>query len=318
MTVYLSAESVQKKYGKEYALKDASLKLYQGEIFALLGPNGAGKTTLLKILSTLLAKDSGRIEIFGYDLDRDLDEIRHLFGYVGQDTERSAYARLTASENLRFFGALRGLDRKLIDRRIDLLAGYFDFGDNLDHQFMHLSGGQKQTVVIIRALLHDPPLIFLDEPTKGLDPIVAKKIRAFLKRYVQQEEKSLLLTSHILSEVEELADRVALIHRGRISVAGTPQDLKNTVGAAEFVEIEKDGIPARTGQGILELQSVLFQVDRVPGWLSYGVSDPLDGMEAIIDLLRRSNIRTRLRHQAVSLEDAFVHQVGELNENFDS
>jgi ABC-2 type transport system ATP-binding protein len=103
MTFYLAAQHVQKRYGDTFAVADASLELRQGEILALLGPNGAGKTTLIKILATLLVKDAGRVEILGYDLDRHAEAIRHLFGYVGQDTERSAYARLTAAENLRFF-----------------------------------------------------------------------------------------------------------------------------------------------------------------------------------------------------------------------
>ncbi|RME59728.1 MAG: ABC transporter ATP-binding protein, partial [Caldilineae bacterium] len=207
----LTVEHVQKRYGSVQALVDANLDVQPGEIHALLGPNGAGKTTLIKILATLLIKDGGRVEILGHDLDQDPESIRHLVGYVGQDTERSAYARLTVAENLRFFGRLRGLTRREIDEQIDKLAGYFDFRRHLDKLFVTLSGGQKQTVVIMRAFLHDPPLIYLDEPTKGLDPIIAKRIRSFLRRLVQEEGKSLLLTSHVLSEVEELADRVSLI-----------------------------------------------------------------------------------------------------------
>jgi ABC-2 type transport system ATP-binding protein len=315
--VYLSAQHVQKRYGKSVALRDASLELYQGEILALLGPNGAGKTTLIKILATLLRKDGGRVEILGHDLDSHPEEIRHLFGYVGQDTERSAYARLTTVENLHFFGTLRGMSKGQIDGQIDKLATYFDFRPNLDKLFTHLSGGQKQTVVIMRALLHDPPLIYLDEPTKGLDPIIAKKIRSFLQRFVRQEKKSLLLTSHVLSEVDELADRVALIHRGTIPIVGTPDQLKSSIGATESVEIEKAALPARTIARILQLEPVLFQLERNDHWLSFGVTDGLAGAEAIIRVLREDHVQVRFRHHAVSLEDAFVHHIGELAERFD-
>ncbi len=317
MTVCLSAEHVQKAYGKVVALKDASLELYQGEILALLGPNGAGKTTFIKILATLLTKDRGRVDILGYDLDKHAAEIRHLFGYVGQDSERSAYARLTVVENLRFFGTLRGLSRKQIDQQIDKLATYFDFNGNLDKQFVTLSGGQKQTVVIIRAFLHDPPLVYLDEPTKGLDPIIAKKIRSFLKRFAYAEGKSLLLTSHVLSEVDELANRVALIHRGTIPIAGTPAELKSAIGATEFVEIEKGALPAATGEKILQLEPVLFSMERDPQWISFGVTDPLAGAEAIIHTLRADSVHAGFRHHTVSLEDAFLYHVGELAEQFD-
>ncbi|MBN2006073.1 MAG: ABC transporter ATP-binding protein [Anaerolineae bacterium] len=316
-SVYLSASHVQKRYGKTLALQDGSLELRRGEILALLGPNGAGKTTLIKILATVLTKDAGQVEILGYDLDRHVQEIRHLFGYVGQDTERSAYARLTVVENLHFFGALRGMTRQQINQQIEKLAAYFDFHDNLDKQFVQLSGGQKQTVVIIRGLLHNPPLIYLDEPTKGLDPIVAKKIRAFLKQFVQKESKSLLLTSHVLSEVDELADRVALIHRGKISAASTPDDLKAAVGAAESIEIERTALPPATRERIKRLEPVLFAQERNDHWIAFGVADAMLGAEAIIRVLREDNVHARFRHHAVSLEDAFVHHIGELSERFD-
>jgi len=213
MQTTLTADHIQKKYASHLALQDASLKLHQGEILALLGPNGAGKTTLIKILATLLNKDAGKVEILGYDLDRYAETIRHLVGYVGQDTERSAYARLTVWENLQFFGALRGMDKSQVQAQASRLVDYFEFHGQMERLFGSLSGGQKQTVVILRALLHDPPLIFLDEPTKGLDPLISRRIRSFLKRYVHEQGKSLLLTSHVLSEVDELADQVARIVR---------------------------------------------------------------------------------------------------------
>jgi len=316
-TVYLSAKHVQKTYGNAVALKDASLELYQGEILALLGPNGAGKTTLLKILATVLNKDGGQVEILGYDLDRHPEQIRHLFGYVGQDTERSAYARLTVVENLRFFGRLRGLTRKTVDWQTEKLATYFDFHANLDKLFAQLSGGQKQAVVIMRALLHDPPLVYLDEPTKGLDPFIAKKIRSFLKRFAQEEAKSLLLTSHILSEVEYLAHRVMLIHRGTISITGTSDELKSALGATEFIEVEKDALPASTRERIQRLEPVLLTVERDPTWVSFGVADPLAAANAILHILREDDVQARFRHRTASLEDAFVHHIGELAEEFD-
>jgi len=317
MTVYVAAEGVYKKYGKTVAVQDASLELRQGEILALLGPNGAGKTTFIKVLATLLVKDGGKVNILGYDLDRHAEDIRHLFGYVGQDTERSAYARLTVIENLRFFGTLRGMSRVQIDQQIEKLAAFFDFSENLKKLFVTLSGGQKQTVVIMRAFLHDPPLVYLDEPTKGLDPIIARRIRAYLKRLVSGEGKSLLLTSHVLAEVDEIADRVALIHRGTIPVTGTPQVLKEALGATEFIEIEKDGLPVSLQEEIAHLKPVICQIEREPHWVSYGVSDTLAGAEAIIRALRAHDVRVKFRHHTVSLEDAFLYHVGELTERFD-
>jgi ABC-type multidrug transport system ATPase subunit len=318
MEVYLVAEHVRKAYGNALAVHDASLELRGGETLALLGPNGAGKTTFIKILATLLTRDAGRIEILGYDLDRHPQEIQHLFGYVGQDTERSAYARLSVVENLRFFGTLRGLSRQQIDRQIEKMATAFDFHGNLDKQFVQLSGGQKQTVVIMRAFLHDPPLVYLDEPTKGLDPIVARKIRTFLMRFVHEEGKSLLLTSHVMSEVDEMADRVALIHRGTIATCGTAAELKAAIGATEFVELQTRGLPDATRARIERLPGVLCSVAREPGWVSFGVTDVLAGAEAIIATLRAEGVQVGFRQHAVSLEDAFLYHVGELAERFEA
>lgn len=316
-SIALSAQHVQKRYGQYQALLDASLDVRAGEIMALLGPNGAGKTTLIKILVTLISKDAGKVEILGHDLDRDPESIRHLIGYVGQDTERSAYARLTVWENLNFFGALRGMTAHEIRSQVDKLATFFDFNGQMDKQFVTLSGGQKQTVVIMRALLHDPPLVCLDEPTKGLDPLIARRIRAFLKRFVREQGKSLLLTSHVLSEVDEMADRVALIHLGRIPVVGTPGELKDALGTRQFVELEKGGLPQATIEHILALEPVRFSLEREAGWISFGVDDALRGAEAILGTLRADGVRVGFRHHEVSLEDAFLHHIGELTETFE-
>jgi ABC-type multidrug transport system ATPase subunit len=317
MTVYLSAKDVKKAYRQKQVLKGVSLELYNGEILALLGPNGSGKTTFIKILATLLIKDSGKVEIMGYDLDKHANTIRHLFGYVGQDSERSAYARLTARENLHFFGSLHGLDKKTIAAQLEKLVHYFDFESNIDKNFEHLSGGQKQTMVIMRALLYNPPVVYLDEPTKGLDPLVAKKIRAYLKRYVKDEQKSLLLTSHILPEVDEMADRVALIADGVIPIVSTPAKLKQSVGIQSFIEMPSDLIAPEIKDEIMTSDLILTCQEREAGWLSFGVNDLLDGTEMIIRLMRKHQIQPTIRNYTVSLEDAFVHHVGALADRFE-
>jgi ABC-2 type transport system ATP-binding protein len=284
----------------------------------LLGPNGAGKTTFIKILSTLLNKDDGKVNILGYDLDQDEETIRHLIGYVGQDTERSAYARLTVWENLLFFGTLRGMDEALIRSRVKSLLDYFDFSPQLDKAFVTLSGGQKQTVVILRALLHDPAILYLDEPTKGLDPVIARRIRTFLKGYVNDRGKTLLLTSHILSEVEEMADRVALIQDGHIPVCGTPQDLKKVLGASEFIELEKTGLPEATAQHLMNLPVIRCHLERQPGWVSFGVDDSLSGAEEILKVLQVDHVRVHFRQHSASLEDTFLYHFGRLHESLDA
>ncbi len=318
MSITLSAEGIQKRYGAFQALQDAGLEIHSSEIFALLGPNGAGKTTLIKILVGLIQKDAGKVSILGMDLDREAESIRHQVGYVGQDTERSAYARLSVWENLTFFGELRGLSARQIRAQVESLADDFDFHSQMDKLFVTLSGGQKQTVVIMRALMHDPPLIFLDEPTKGLDPLIARRIRAFLKTYAHEHGKSLLLTSHVLSEVDELADRVALIQAGRIPVCGTSAELKAALGASDFIELETQHLSKATLEYLARLPQVLTQMDREPGWITFGVSDPLEGAQAILKALRECSAQTSFRHHTATLEDAFLHHMGQISERFDA
>lgn len=319
MKYILQAEEIRKSYGKDaIALDGVNFDMKPGEIHSLLGPNGAGKTTLIKIMATLLTKDSGTVNILGYDLDTQENELKHVLGYVGQDTERSAYARLTVRENLRFFGSLRGLSKDFIDDQIAKLGDYFDFNGNIEKQFNDLSGGQKQAVVIMRALLHDPPVIFLDEPTKGLDVIIAKRIRNFLKDYSQKEGKSLLLTSHIMSEVEELSDRVSLINKGKIAITNTPLALKKDLGVQDFIELQRDALPLSTYERIKNLDVVALTLDKDEHWYSFGVNDLLDASEEIIKVLRQENLKIGFRHSEVSLEDAFIHYVGSAGDNFEA
>ena len=313
----LEAVDVQKTYGEKTALSGVNFSMNKGEIHSLLGPNGAGKTTFIKIMATLLSKNAGTVNIMGYDLDTNEQEIRQILGYVGQDTERSAYARLTPVENLRFFGALRGLKKDEIDERLYKFSDYIDFDEHLDKQFMHLSGGQKQVVVIMRSLLHDPPIIFLDEPTKGLDPLISKKIRTFLKHYAKDEGKSLLLTSHIMTEVEVLSDRVSLIHGGKIQISETPLKLKQDVGVNDFVELDVSVIPIDIQNQLSQLDSVVTTLKREDGWMAYGVDDLFDGTQSILQILKQEGIKSGFRQSSVSLEDAFIHHVGRLDEGFD-
>lgn len=311
MAYTLVADRISKRYGSKVALADASLTLGQGEILALLGPNGAGKTTLIKIIATLLTKDSGRLAIMGLDLDEYPVAARHNLGYVGQDTDRSAYARLSVRENLQFFGALRGLSDAETRRRIATLAGYFEVEALLDNLFMTLSGGQKQTVVIMRALLADPPVVLLDEPTKGLDPFVAQRIRAYLLSYVRAEGKSLLLTSHILSEVDALADQVALIQQGTVRLSGTPEQLKNALGVQSFIDIRRDSLPAPVADQLLGLHEVRrSDLGSSEAWLSLGLADTLLGTEVVMRILREQQVHPVLRHRALTLEDAFLYHLG--------
>jgi len=309
MTDAVVAEAVQKRYGAARVLAGASLSLRRGETLAVLGRNGAGKTTLVKILAAALAKDAGQVTVLGRDLDREPAAVAHLCGYVGQDSERSAFPRLTVRENLRYFGVLRGLRPGELDARIALLAEALGFGARLDVLFGTLSGGQKQAAIIARALLHDPPVVFLDEPTKGLDPLAAARLRGVLRGRVRAG-LALLLTSHVTTDVEALADRVAVVHQGRVPVSGAPGALLAALGGAEVVEVEAAGLTAAARGRLAGLGAVSRVLTGDPTYLGCVVREPLAGVEAVVAALRAEGIAARFRQRALTLEDAVLHHLG--------
>jgi ABC-2 type transport system ATP-binding protein len=207
------------------ALDGVDLQVHEGEIFGILGPNGAGKTTLLKILSCLVLPDEGRARVGGVDTIRE-NRVKPMIGLVHAD-ERSFYWRLTARENLRFFARLYNLQGRRIASRIDELLERVEMTEEADRPFSGYSSGMKQRMAIARALLHDPPILFMDEPTRSLDPAAALALRAFIQGQLhQRDEKTILLATHNLREAETMADRVAILVKGKVREVGTVDQVR--------------------------------------------------------------------------------------------
>jgi len=216
------------------ALAGISFEVRPGEAFALLGANGAGKSTLLRILATLLLPTKGRAQIAGHDAVRDSRAVRRQIGYHS-GSDLGFYARLTGRENLRFFGRLNLLSAAAVAKRITQLAKQFQLETAIDRQVRTLSSGTVQRLSLARALLHQPRVLLLDEPTRSLDAIGAAEFRRFLKSEIlHRGETTLLFASHALSEIELLADRVAVIDAGRLLACDPVPLLKNRVGAASL------------------------------------------------------------------------------------
>lgn len=218
------------------AVRGISLQVKHGEAVALLGVNGAGKSTLLRILATLLLPSGGSAVVCGFDVARDPEAVRSRLGYhAGSDT--GFYARLTGQENLRFFGRLNHLSDSLLRTRIPTLARLFELEDTLGNQVRTLSSGTVQRLSLLRALLHQPKVLLLDEPTRSLDALGAADFRRFLKKEVlQRQGTSLLFASHTLPEIEYLADRVAILKDGELVACGTPGELKSKSGTTTLEE----------------------------------------------------------------------------------
>ena len=226
------------------ALSGLSLETRAGEIFGLLGPNGAGKTTFLKILAGLVLPTSGRALVNGVDVARDERAVKRSIGVVTSD-ERSFYWRLSGRENLDFFARLYGLDAGAARRVSGDLIREMDMGSIAERPFMSYSTGMKQRLGIARALLHDPPILCLDEPTRSLDPIAAKHLRRFvIDRLNRQRGKAVLLATHNLPEAEEMCARVVVLDRGRILRQGTVSEIVSGLpGRDHYVLTVKDPGP---------------------------------------------------------------------------
>ena len=220
------------------ALKNVSFEIGDGEIFGLIGRNGAGKTTLTKIIATLVQPTSGRVSVKNHDSVKDEVRVRSLIGLATAE-ERSFYWRLTAEQNLLFFARLDGLKDAAAKNRIAELFEHLDLKDLAKRRFSELSTGNKQRLAIARAILPQPPVLLLDEPTRSLDPLAAQAMRDLILSF---KGVSILLTSHNLAEVEELCGRVAIISKGEIRAVDTPENLRRQHRQTQRVKITLDGI----------------------------------------------------------------------------
>jgi ABC-2 type transport system ATP-binding protein len=230
----IRVENLTKKFGNVTAVDAISFDVAKGEIFAFLGPNGAGKTTTIKMLTTLLSPSSGVLEIDGLDPVRDQNEVRKRFGIVFQDP--SLDQELTAMENMEIHGALYSIPRRVRRERSELLLKTFELWEKKDSFVKTFSGGMRRRLEIARGLLHTPKILFLDEPTLGLDPQSRNQLWTQVKHLNQSEHVTVFMTTHYMDEAERVATRIAIIDHGKIIATGTAQQLKDQTGKASLEE----------------------------------------------------------------------------------
>jgi ABC-2 type transport system ATP-binding protein len=224
----IRAHGLVKKFGDFTAVDNIAFDVAKGEIFAFLGPNGAGKTTTIKMLTTLLKPTSGSVSLDGLDPVTHQTAARKQFGIVFQDP--SVDDELTAYENMDFHGVLYGVPRKLRQERIETLLKLFELWDRRNDQVKQFSGGMRRRLEIARSLLHTPKIIFLDEPTLGLDPQTRNQLWTHVRKLNDDEKVTVFLTTHYMEEAERIAHRIAIIDHGRIIAQGTADELKTRTG----------------------------------------------------------------------------------------
>ncbi|MFC1887599.1 ATP-binding cassette domain-containing protein [Candidatus Cloacimonadota bacterium] len=228
------SKSFSEKEGQLYAVKDLSFLAENGEIVVLLGVNGAGKTTTMRMLSTVLKPTSGSASIEGFDIVREPQQVRAKLGFLSGDT--GLYSRLTARETITYFARLYDVKEPMIKQRINELSEVLDMKDFLDKKIDMLSTGMKQKVSIARSIIHDPPVMILDEPTAGLDILTARNIVQFIHK-CKEEGKCVLFSTHIMREAERIADKIVMIHNGMLLAEGTWEQFKQETGLRDLDDI---------------------------------------------------------------------------------
>jgi ABC-2 type transport system ATP-binding protein len=304
----IEVEHLTKKFGDLVAVNDISFNVAQQEIFGLLGPNGAGKTTLIRMMTTLTPPTSGTARIAGHDIRTDANGVRFAMGVIPQAL--TSDPELTAIENMEVHAKLYGVPRQKRGQIIhDLLADVdlLKFKDALVRTF---SGGMRRRLEIARGLIHSPRILFLDEPTTGLDPVSRTNVWQMIRALREKSELTILITTHYMDEADKLCDRIAIVDHGVLAALDTPTRLKDSISGTDTVEAEFEKAPADWIAQLQTLAHVTSVADH-DGLVHIASNDGPATIAALMDLTRsRGVVVRRVSVQSTTLDDVFVHYTG--------
>ena len=301
----------KKRHEDVRAVDDVSLEIKKGELFGLLGPNGAGKTTLIKCISTLLIPDAGTALVSGNDIGKDPLGVRKMLGVL-TGGERSLYWKLTPIENLQYFAALYGVPRKKTKERIEYLLDLMDLKDKAKDRVEKLSSGMKQKLSLARTLIHDPPILLVDEPTLGLDPYFARFVRDFIKNELHYKlKKTILLTTHYMDEADELCERVAFMNNGKIEALDTPEGFKRSMPKEQVLEVKCLGDFDKDLFSEIR-ESVSLNLTSRDGftYVRMNTDNPEALLSLVVDVVRDRAKVLSVLVASPTLEDVFVYLTG--------
>ena len=301
---------LKKMFGDLAAVDDISLSVKKGEIFGLLGPNGAGKSTTIRMLCTLSRPTKGSATVAGYNIVKDDGKVREHIGLVSE--KMIMYSQLTARENLKLFGKLYNIPNDVLDKRINDLLDFVHMKKWADHRISTFSTGMKQRINVIRALVNQPEILFLDEPTLGLDPQSTSEIRELIRRINVEDGTTIILTTHMMIEADILCKRIGIIDNGKIVALDTPANLKKVVSGVDTTvfEIEISNLNSGMVSSVKSLDSIksLVQQDQTHIKVHSNGNDAFDN---IIDTLRKNNAKIRtVKNLEPTLEDVFLYLTG--------
>jgi ABC-2 type transport system ATP-binding protein len=307
MTAAIRARALRRDFGEFTAVNDIDLDVEAGEIYGFLGPNGAGKSTAVKMLCTLLGPTSGTATVAGYDIVDEPGDIRLRIGVALQDS--SIDGKQTGRELLNLQGRLYGLSSSDIEQRMDDVIGLVDIGGAIDNRVESYSGGMKRRLDLAMSLIHRPQILFLDEPTTGLDPASRSAVWQEVRDLNEQAGVTIFLTTQYLEEADELADRVAIITNGSIAAEGTPTELKRTVGT-DLIVAEVDGDASRAAAALEQISGV-DHIDIHGDELSLATPNGAGVIADVAVALRQCGVTVRsLTLRTPTLDDVFLNVTG--------
>jgi len=299
----IETKGLTKKFNGFTAVDGLTFDIKKGELFGLLGPNGAGKSTTIYMLTTLLKPTSGTAIVGGYDVNEEPDKVRERIGIVFQDQTLDTY--LTAFDNLDIHGRLYGMKKEERMKRIDEVLDLVELSEWKNKPVKTFSGGMRRRLEIARGLMHTPSILFLDEPTLGLDPQTRRHIWSYIEK-LRKEDITILLTTHYLEEADHLCDRVAIIDHGKIKVLDTPENLKKQIGGY-VVKISANNIERFADA----LRKEKFEITVDGDTLSLKTKDIWSAIKTSSEIAKKSKTTiTNIETHAPSLEDVFIHYTG--------
>ncbi len=305
--VAVEAVHLTKRFGNLLAVDDINLTIYHGEIFGLLGPNGAGKTTLTRMLTTVLQPSDGEAHVAGYDIRKDSALIRESIGVVSQ--AMTLDIELTAWENMDLYAKYYKIPYRVRQDRIGELLKIVGLEKRANTPVGNFSGGMKRRLELVRSLVHQPKILFLDEPTTGLDPQARIAVWEYLKK-IHEEGICIIITTHYLDEAESLCDRVAIIDFGKLVALGSPRELKRKIMGGDIIEIEFEDLPSITLEALKNSKLVLGikQLDNI---LTITVKSGAESVPQIVELINKKGGKIRsITIRATTLDDVFLHFTG--------
>lgn len=297
------------------AVDGIDLEIPRGEIFGLLGPNGAGKTTTIRMLCTLLVPSGGTARVWGFDVATQATEVRQSLGVL-LTGERSVYWKLTGRENLEYFASLYQVPRDVARARIADLLDRVELTPRADDLVERYSTGMRQRLALIKAMVHDPPILLLDEPTTGLDPQAARNMRDLIRHLHVSEGKTVILTTHYMEEADQLCDRIGIIDHGRVIALDSPQVLKRSLGQGPVLRFEIEGGPEELDGALRTVPGVSTVSVSAPGGdgsreLVLHLTDTREALPRAVEAINRGGAHVRhLQLVETSLEDVFIHLTG--------